>query len=327
MNYKSYILEDNFSSFKNNILLFYGENEGLIKDFKNQIKSLSSARINYLAQEEILTDENKLYDKIFNKSLFDEKQIFFIEDATDKILEIVKTIENRIEDQKIYFFSQILDKKSKLRAYFEKSKKLGIVACYNDNLISLRKVILKKLNGYTGLTPEIINLIIDNTHHDRVKLNNELNKIQIYFNKKILSKKELEQLLNTAENQDFDAIKDSALFGDKKRTNKLLSETIISQDKSLFYLNNFNARLYKLMEIYKFNTSIEKAIELLKPPIFWKDKPNIIEQAKKWNPNKVQILLKKTFEMELSIKRTSLINSNTLIKKLVIDTCELANAS
>lgn len=327
MNYKSYILEDNFSSFKNNILLFYGENEGLKKDFKNQIKSLSSARINYLAQEEILTDENKLYNKIFNKSLFDEKEIFFIEDATDKILEIVKTIENRIEDQKIYFFSQILDKKSKLRAYFEKSKKLGIVACYNDNLISLRKVILKKLNGYTGLTPEIINLIIDNTHHDRVKLNNELNKIQIYFNKKILSKKELEQLLNTAENQDFDAIKDSALFGDKKRTNKLLSETIISQDKSLFYLNNFNARLYKLMEIYKFNTSVEKAIELLKPPIFWKDKPNIIEQAKKWNPNKVQILLKKTFEMELSIKRTSLINSNTLIKKLVIDACELANAS
>ena len=81
------------------------------------------------------------------------------------------------------------------------------------------------------------------------------------------------------------------------------------------------------MEIYKFNTSVEKAIELLKPPIFWKDKPNIIEQAKKWNPNKVQILLKKTFEMELSIKRTSLINSNTLIKKLVIDACELANAS
>ena len=81
------------------------------------------------------------------------------------------------------------------------------------------------------------------------------------------------------------------------------------------------------MEIYKLNSPVEKAIELLKPPIFWKDKPNVIEQAKKWNPNKVQILLKKTFEMELSIKRTSLINSNTLIKKLVIDTCELANAS
>ena len=81
------------------------------------------------------------------------------------------------------------------------------------------------------------------------------------------------------------------------------------------------------MEIYKLNTSVEKAIELLKPPVFWKDKPNIIEQAKKWNPSKVQVLLKKTFEMELSIKRTSLINSNTLIKKLVIDTCELANAS
>ena len=122
MNYKSYILEDNFNSFKNNILLFYGENEGLKKDFKNQIKSHNNASINYLSQEEILADENNLYNKIFNKSLFDEKEIFFVEDANDKILEIVKTVENKIEDQKIYFFSQVLDKKSKLRAYFEKSK-------------------------------------------------------------------------------------------------------------------------------------------------------------------------------------------------------------
>ena len=106
-----------------------------------------------MSQEEILADENNLYNKIFNKSLFNEKEIFLIENANDKILEIIKTIENKIEDQK-FIFSQVLDKKSKLRAYFEKSKELGIVACYNDNYISLRKIILKKLKGYTGLTPE-----------------------------------------------------------------------------------------------------------------------------------------------------------------------------
>ena len=136
-----------------------------------------------MSQEEILADENNLYNKIFNKSLFNEKEIL-IENANDKILEIIKTIENKIEDHKIYFFSQVLDKKSKLRAYFEKSKELGIVACYNDNYISLRKIILKKLKGYTGLTPEIINLIINNTHNDRVKLNNELNKIKFILSKK-----------------------------------------------------------------------------------------------------------------------------------------------
>ena len=40
MNYKSYILEDNFNSFKNNILLFYGENEGLKKISKIKLSLL-----------------------------------------------------------------------------------------------------------------------------------------------------------------------------------------------------------------------------------------------------------------------------------------------
>ena len=34
MNYKSYLLEKNVNIFKNNILLFYGENLGLKNDFK-----------------------------------------------------------------------------------------------------------------------------------------------------------------------------------------------------------------------------------------------------------------------------------------------------
>ena len=156
MNYKSYILEDNFNSFKNNILVFYGENEGLKKDFKNQIKSLNNKSIIF-TQEEILADENNLYNKIFNKSLFNEKEIL-IENANDKILEIIKTIENKIEDHNDFF--QVLDKKSKLRAYFEKSKELGIVACYNDNYISLRKNNLKNLKLYRINTRDLINKII-----------------------------------------------------------------------------------------------------------------------------------------------------------------------
>ena len=69
----------------------------------------------------------------------------------------------------------------------------------------------------------------------------------------------------------------------------------------MFYLNNFNARLYKLIEIYKLNTSVEKAIELLKPPVFWKDKPMLIQQSKKWNKNKIQEALEKTYNTEIEI--------------------------
>ena len=123
MNYKSYLVEENIKSLKNKIFLFYGENEGLKKDFKTKIKSVNQkAIINNLTQDEILKNEHKLFEKVFNASLFGEEEIFFIEQVNDKILELIKELEIKIQNQKIYFFAQILDKKSKLRSHFEKSK-------------------------------------------------------------------------------------------------------------------------------------------------------------------------------------------------------------
>ena len=43
---------------------------------------------------------------------------------TTKIVEIIEEIKEIIKEEKIYIFSNNLDKKSKLRNFFEKDKKL-----------------------------------------------------------------------------------------------------------------------------------------------------------------------------------------------------------
>ena len=95
----------------------------------------------------------------------------------------------------------------------------------------------------------------------------------------------------------------------------------------IYYLNLINQRLIKLSELNSLSrkTDITKAIDSLKPPIFWKDKPNIIEQAKKWNKSKLRQVYKKTYDLEIQTKSGSLIDNKILIKKLVIDICNLAN--
>ena len=72
---------------------------------------------------------------------------------------------------------------------------------------------------------------------------------------------------------------------------------------------------------------MENAIKNLKPPIFWKDKPNFIEQIKKWERKKLHKILKKTYNLELEIKSNSLIKTNVQIRKLIVDICTIANAS
>tara|TARA_Y100000591_G_scaffold77845_1_gene65008 strand:+ start:916 stop:1902 length:987 start_codon:yes stop_codon:yes gene_type:complete len=328
MIYKSYILEKNINSIDEKITLFYGVNLGLKSDLKTKIiENNKNSEILRYSQDELLKDKALLENEIKNISLFEKNKIFLIENVNDKILQLIQEFENIHSDRKIFLFSDVLDKKSKLRNYTEKSKKCACVACYEDNEISIKKLIDSRLSGFSGLSTYNINLIIDSTNLDRSKLTNELNKIISCFpNKNILTEK-LEVLLNVKENTDFNKLNDEAFLGNKINTNKLLAQTGMDNEKNIFYLNIINLRLEKLMQINNYNKStIEEAINSLKPPVFWKDKPNLTNQAKKWDKFKIQKMINLTFNLEKKIKSNNLIEKNILIKKLLVDICSLANA-
>ncbi len=332
MIFKSYILEQNLGkigSYK--IFLFYGENQGLKKEFKDKLKKTNQKKelIN-LTQNEILKNRNLLVNEISNKSLFNEEKVIFINDVNDKILELLEEAQTIINNERIFLFSEVLEKKSKLRNYFEKSKDIGIVPCYQDNIISIRKIITNELGSFKGLNNEIINFIIETTGLDRDKVNNEIEKIKICFNSKEINRDRIEQLLNTSSNDDFNLLKDEAIKGNKFSTNKLLADTVFETENNINYLNTINQRINKLNEIESMKKNalnIETLIANLKPPIFWKDKPVLIDQSKKWNKDKIKLALKKTYEAEIKIKSNSSIRKDLLIKNLIIDLCTTANSA
>jgi DNA polymerase-3 subunit delta len=330
MIYKSYLVEKNINLLEKKIILFYGENFGQKNDLKNEIKkNIRKAEIVHFNQEDLIKNEELFFNEIQNISLFNEDKIFFINQANDKILDLIKEIETKIDTQKIFLFCELLEKKSKIRNYFEKSDNLGIVPCYADNEITLKKIILERLKGFSGLSSQTLNIIIENCGLDRGKLNNELSKIISFFDTKQIDEGKLEGLLNTKENDKFEVLKDQALIGNKIKTNKLISDTILEPDKNILYLNLINQRLIKLLEICETESgnNIDDAISKIKPPVFWKDKPIFSLQAKKWDKDKIKKILAKTFNLEIRIKSNSLINQQLLIKKLLVDVCVLANAS
>ena len=328
MLYKSYFIENNINNLKEKISLFYGENLGLRNDFKKIIKENNSdGETLYFNQDEIIQNKNVLIKEITNVSLFKKKKILFIENINDKFLDLVIELEKIIADNKLFLFSDILEKKSKLRNYFEKSKVCAAIPCYADNDLSLKKLIQSKLEEYSGLTGNNINMILDSTNLDRAKLNNELEKIKTLFQDKIIKSEKLDLLLNNKSNEDFNKLKDQAFLGNKIATNKLLSETIIDNEKNIFYLNMINQRLYKISEtLNKNGKTVEAKINSLKPPIFWKDKPNFISQVKKWNKSKINNVLNETYILEKEIKSNSIINKNVLVKKLIVNICQIANS-
>ena len=328
MIYKSYIVEENINLLKNNITLFYGQNLGLINEFKDIISTTYPTHtINRFTQQEVLNNQSNLINNLKTKSLFGEDKIYFINDVNDKLLEILQEVLTITNENKIFLFASILDKKSKLRLFFEKEKKTNVIPCYQDTELSIKKKIIKEFKDYSGITPSIINLLIENCSLNRQKLQNEIDKIKIYYKNKIIRDENLSKLLNIKEDENFDDIKNLALCGNKTKTNYLLNSTHINSEESIYYLSSLNLRISKLKEVINKKENLENALTSLKPPIFWKDKPLFLKQAQIWTLKKLNKAMSITFDTEVKIKSNSTTDKKIIIKKLLVDICNLANAS
>ena len=156
MIFKSYIIEENFALISKNFNLFYGENIGLLNSFKNKIKlhNKDKSEIINFSQDEIVSNKNAFQNEVTNQSLFSKNKIFIIEQATDKILDYLDNFLANDVDNKFFIFANILDKKSKLRNYFEKEKNCGAIACYEDNDLTLKNIKLIKLKNFNQFHKE-----------------------------------------------------------------------------------------------------------------------------------------------------------------------------
>ena len=108
----------------NQLILFYGKNEGL----KNEALSIlikDENNIQNYEEKEILDNENNFIENILSKSLFDPQKFVIIKRATDKILKIIEILHlKNLEDTTIILNSENLEKKSKLRSFLKRIKTL-----------------------------------------------------------------------------------------------------------------------------------------------------------------------------------------------------------
>ena len=200
-------------------VLFYGKNEG----HKNQIINnliKNTREIFKYEEREILENSDTFIDKILTKSLFEKEKIILINRASDKIIKVIENIDERkIDDVSILLNSGALDKKSKLRSFFEKNKKHICVAFYPDNdqtLIKLTSEFLK--NKKIKLSTSNINLIINKCNGDRANLLNELEKVEnLSLTEKNLNTEHISKLINLSENHSISSLIDYCLMKNKKK--------------------------------------------------------------------------------------------------------------
>tara|TARA_B100001063_G_scaffold241985_1_gene269858 strand:+ start:2774 stop:3757 length:984 start_codon:yes stop_codon:yes gene_type:complete len=296
---------DNFNYF-----LLYGNNSGLIEEvINNHLKPIKTSNIFNYDEDEIIKNPENFEENVFNNSFFENEKLIIISRASDKILKIVeKVVEKKIEDLTIIIKSNILEKKSKLRTFFEKQSNTICIPFYEDNnqvLISIVQKFLLEKN--IKMSSQNINVIVERSNGNRINLYNELDKISSFSkNKKIIDTNDILKLTNLSENFSVYELVDNSLARKQKKILNILNENNFSSEDCILILRIFLIKLKRLLKIQQEvqkEKNVEKVISSYKPPIFWKEKDVIKEQIKQLNLKKINDLIVRVNEIELLIKK------------------------
>ena len=308
---------------KHQIVLLYGKNDGLKNEAIEFLTKKNENIFNY-EEREILDDLKNFAENIKTQSLFEKRKTIIIKRATDKIFKIFDEIDDKTTiDVSIIINAENLDKKSKLRVFFEKNKKYVVVPFYPDNeitLMTLANNFFRKEN--LNISTESINLLILKCNGDRQTLQNELIKIR-HFSKdrKIISLKDIARLTNLIENHSISEIVDNCLAKNTKKLINILNENNFGNEDCIIILRTFlnkSKKILKLIEEFEKNKNIEQTISSAKPPIFWKDKEITKKIISKWNLQNFKKLIFKINLIEMNVKK-NVNNSVNLLNNFLIE--------
>ena len=333
---KSYEVPKNtVNFFKYNFFLLYGENIGLKKDIRKIIKIAIEQKdhnieILSLYESETLDDEENFYNFVYSGSWFANKIIITIFEATDKIIKKISNVYDKYsENVFLIIFSGILEKKSKLRIFFETNKKTICIPCYLDSEKDLEIIAQSELRkNNILLSREAINLLIEKSNSDRNNLRNEIEKIKSYsLNKKKLELNEIKSLINFSGDYKSDILINECLCGNISQYKKIISElyvNTVSQILLLRILGNKVQRLLKIKGQENKSCDLDNLINVSKPAIFWKEKPLVKRQLSIWSLGELEKMVSGINNTELLCKKNPQI-SKIIFFKFFSEICTKAN--
>ena len=330
MIFKAYELEKvNLKEIK--YFLLYGENQGHKSEIiEKKFKSNFPESFNSYEEKEILDNRENFFNEILTKSFFEKEKLIIINRSTDKLKDLIEEIiERKLDDLTFVLNSNMLEKKSKLRSFFEKNKQTACVPFYEDNMQTLSTIVNQFFRGLKiPIAQQAINLIVQRCRGDRKNLKNELRKIESFLtNKNKVKIEDLLKLTNLAENYNISELIDSCLSKNKRKTVNILNENNYSLEDCIIIIRTFlmkSKRLAKLSDEFLKTKNIDATILSSKPPIFWKEKEIVKQQLRSWSLAEVMKLICQISEVELLIKQHNN-NSLFILFDFIIETASPIN--
>ena len=311
--------------------LFYGPNEGLIRD---HIKKIKNDYLNDIDFEEVsLTGKSLdlnpgiLETSANSISMFNEYKLIIIESLKDNhVLEIENLLLSAPNQPILIIKADNLKKASKLRKLFESNAKCYALACYEDDAKSMMRLIdnfMKENN--ISIDRDIKNYLMQTLSSDRMISFNELEKISLfYYNADTTPNlEEIKNLLNDTSSNNLQKMNESVMYGNTVKSSNIISKLLSEGNNPISILRsliNYLKRLQKVKVEIKKGSNFDTAIKFLRPPLFWKDKDNFQQHCHRWPLSKIEENLSKLLDAEIECKTNSKLSS-ILCERSILTIC------
>jgi len=299
--------------FLNKVIVLYGENQDLINDLNDQILSLydfKNQNSKIIFEDDILKKPDDIVNYYLNGSLFEEnKNITIIKNCSDKILEVINSVKNNIQDTLIIINSEILQKNSKLRQFGEYDKTSICIPCYQETKFDIKKFLMQQIQIHKiELTENQIETILNFSSLKRSKIKEAIEKINIYKNTKKITDRIIEEICTENDLKKNYEIIDILLSKNEKNINDFISNMSNYEKNFIEIIIILRSFIMKILDIQKMDKklSTDERLEKYKPSIFWKDKDRIKNILKIWSSKNLEKLLINLNIIETNFKRNEL---------------------
>lgn len=300
--------------------LVYGPDGGLVREradtlARHVVEDLSDPfRVTDLPGDALTADPARLADEMAAQSLMGGRRLLRVREAGEGLVVPFAALlaSPPPGDNAVVVEAGELDKSSKLRALFEQQAQAVAIPCYVEDEAGLARSIRDMLKEQRlTVSSDALAFLAANLVGDRMVARGEIEKLATYMGEDSphVELEDAQAAIGDSAALDVDVAVMAAADGDFVALERALKRLFGEGASAVALLRSAQRhfqRLHLAAARVVAGDSVEQVVDSLRPPVFFKQRPRLIAQIRRWTYAHLSQALGRLAETEADCKRTGM---------------------
>ncbi|HVO01150.1 MAG TPA: DNA polymerase III subunit delta [Candidatus Cybelea sp.] len=297
-------------------VLVFGPDEGLVRERVNALVKAAAGssddpfRVAEIGGEDVRNDPARLADEAGAISMMGGRRAVRVNNTTDGLAAPIESFLDGHKDSKnalVVFEAGDLPGRGALRRLFESTAHAAAIACYHDSAGDLRAVIEAQLAAAGKIAaPPALAFLEQSLGGDRGATRSEIEKLVLYAGDapRIELTDAMAAVGHSAEVQ-LDDLSHAVAEGDLKAVDRQLDLNLAETAPIMILraLARHFLRLHGAVGRIEAGEPLQEAMAVLNSPLFWRDRPRLEKQCRRWSSRSIARALQRIGDAETQAMR------------------------